>query len=286
MKKINFLFVLGFVAISSVLTSCSRVDAGYVGVKVNLLGEEKGLQQEVLGVGRYFIGINEELYTYPTFQINYVYTSSEDEGSPLNEEFSFQTQEGMECTVDLGVSAHYNSEKITSMFQTYRKGPDEIRNIVIRNEIRDALNKVAGNVPVEAVYGAGKGKLIDTVKTMVANKLEPNGIVIDNIYLIGSIRIPVSVKSSLDAKVQATQEAMKSENQVRQAEAKAKIKVANAEGDAKSIIVKAEAQAKANRLIAESLTQTLVEYKKIEKWNGVNSSTVLSNGSSTLINVK
>ena len=255
----NFSLLFAVVAISF-LTSCSRVEAGYVGVKVNLLGKDKGVQQEVLGVGRYYIGFNEELYTYPTFQINYVYTQDKTEGSEENEQFSFQTQEGMECTVDLGVSAHFNPDKITAMFQTYRKGAEEIRSVVIRNEIRDALNKVAGSVPVESVYGAGKGKLIDTVRTIVKKRLENNGIVIDNIYLIGSIRIPNSVKDALDAKVQATQNAMKAENQVRMAEANAKIKIANAEGEAKSMDIIGEAIKR---------NPSILQQKAIEKWNGV-----------------
>ena len=259
--KFNKAFLLvALLPIIISFTSCDRVDAGYVGIKVNLLGSEKGVQQEVLGVGRYWIGMNEELYIYPTFQINYTYTKSATEGSPENEEFSFQTQEGMECTVDLGVAAHYESEKISSMFQKYRKGSDEIRNTVIRNEIRDALNKVAGSVPVEAVYGAGKGKLIDTVKTIIRNKLNPNGIMIDDIYLIGSIRIPNSVKESLDAKVQATQNAMKAENNVRMAEANAKIQIANAEGEAKSMDIIGDAIRR---------NPSILQQKAIEKWNGV-----------------
>lgn len=259
MKKSGIIIAVIAILFSGLFTSCSRVDAGYVGVKVNLLGANKGVQQEVLGVGRYYIGINEELYLYPTFQINYVYTADITEGSETNEEFSFQTQEGMECTVDLGIACHFNADKITDMFQTYRKGADEIRNIVIRNEIRDALNKVAGGVPVESVYGNGKAKLIDAVKLIVKNKLEKNGIIIDNVYLIGSIRIPKTVKDALDSKVQATQNAMKSENEVRQAQAKAKIRIANAEGEAKSMDIIGDAIKR---------NPSILQQKAIEKWDG------------------
>jgi regulator of protease activity HflC (stomatin/prohibitin superfamily) len=55
------------------------------------------------------------------------------------------------------------------------------------------------------------------------------------------------------------------EQQVVQAEAKAKA----AEAEAEAILVKAEAQAQANRKLAESLTPNLVEYEKIQKWDGV-----------------
>jgi len=55
------------------------------------------------------------------------------------------------------------------------------------------------------------------------------------------------------------------EQQVVQAEAKAKA----AEAEAQAILVKAEAQAEANRMLAASLSQTLVEYEKIKAWDGI-----------------
>lgn len=44
--------------------------------------------------------------------------------------------------------------------------------------------------------------------------------------------------------------------------------VAKAEADKKVAVTNAEAQAEANRKIAESLSDTLIEYQKIEKWDG------------------
>ena len=278
MKRIRmFILLCAVVVLGSTMSSCSRVDAGYVGIKVNLLGKDKGVQQEVLGVGRYWIGYNEELYVFPTFQINYVYTKDATEGSPANEEFTFQTKEGMECSVDLGVAAHFDETKITKMFQTYRKGPDDIRAIVIRNEMRDALNVIAGSMPIESVYGEGKGKLIDTVKAIVRKKLGDPGIIIDNIYLIGSIRIPASVKAALDAKVTATQDAMKAENQVRMAEATAKSKVATAEGEAKAMDVIGDAIKR---------NPSILQQKAIEKWNGVLPVTMLGGNTVPFVNIK
>jgi hypothetical protein len=114
MKKISFLAILAIVMIMFG-TSCSDVPAGNVGIKVYLLGGNKGVDNEVLGVGRYWIGINEALYLYPTYQINYVYTKDANEGSPENEEFTFQTKEGMECGMDIGVAMHFEKDKITTI---------------------------------------------------------------------------------------------------------------------------------------------------------------------------
>ena len=68
MKK--FLLVTSIIAS---LAACSKVPAGHVGVKVYLLGSSKGVDTEELGVGRYWIGINEELYLFPTYMQNYTW---------------------------------------------------------------------------------------------------------------------------------------------------------------------------------------------------------------------
>jgi regulator of protease activity HflC (stomatin/prohibitin superfamily) len=262
MRKELCLLILALLMIT--FAGCSRVDSGYVGVKVYMLGGNKGVDNEVVGVGYQWVGFNEELYCYPTFQINYTYTKDENEGSPTNEEFVFQTSEGMECSMDIGVALHFNKEKVAQMFQTYRKGPDEIRGTVVRNAIRDALNKTAGTMPVESIYGSGKSKLIDSVQTIVKSLLESNGIIIDRLSLIGSIRIPDQVLQALNSKVTATQNAQKAENQLREAEANARKLVAAAEGEAQ-----------ANKIKMSSLTSSVIEWQKIEnekqaiaKWNG------------------
>jgi len=262
-----------------------KVESGYAGIKVNMLGSDKGVDDEVVGPGRYYIGINTELFTFPTFQVNYTYTSSSDEGSPANEQFVFQTVEGMECSADLGVSMHFEQASIAKMFQTYRKGVDEIRAVVVRNSIRDALNKVASTMPVESVYGAGKSKMIDTVKIIVKNQLMPSGIFIDNLYLIGSVRIPQSVQEALNSKVQATQLAQKAENEKRTAEAQAAIEVAQAEGKAKALLAIARAEAEANRLKQTTLNALLVQQQWIQKWNGKLPETMLGSGQGIIMNM-
>ena len=266
MKKV-FIFV-ALIALVLNFSSCSKVEAGHVGVKVNLLGSDKGVQNEVLGVGRYWIGVNEELYVFPTYQVNYVYTREVNEGSPDNEEFTFQTKEGMICSADLGLSMHFEREKISNMFQTYRKGVDEIRGVIVRKEIRDALNRVASSMTVEYVYGEGKGKLIDSVKFIVKKKLLPTGIIVDDLNLISAIRIPPSIEEALNMKVKMTQDALAAQNEVAKAVAEANIRTAKAKGEADSKKIIADGEAYYNRTISGSLTPQIVEMKRIEKWNG------------------
>ena len=250
------------------LAACSYVPAGNVGIKVNLLGGEKGVESEVLGVGRYWVGWNEDLYIFPTFMQNYVWTAGVDEGSPNDESISFQTADGMTANADIGISYSIDPDKVSIIFQTYRRGVEEITDTFLRNMVRDALVKQSSNKPIEYVYGAGKSELLASVQKDVADQVAPLGINIGKIYWIGEIRLPPTVIDSINAKNAATQMAQQRQNEVAQAKAEADKKIEDARGEAESILRVAEAQAKANKLLAESLTTEFVQYQAITKWDG------------------
>ena len=251
------------------VAACSTVPAGHVGVKVFLLGGEKGVDSEELGVGRYWIGMNEELYIFPTYMQNYVWTRDATEGSSNDESISFQTADGMTANADVGISYSIDPAKVTQIFQTYRRGVDEITDTFLRNMVRDALVKQASNKPIEYVYGAGKADLMASVQKDVNDQVGPLGIKIDKIYWIGEIRLPPTVIDSINAKNAATQMAQQRQNEVAQAKAEADKKIEDARGTAESILRVADAQAKANKLLAQSLTPEFVQYQAITKWDGI-----------------
>jgi len=265
MKNKMLLAVLLCVLVSG----CQRVPAGHKGIKVYLLGQKKGVESEELGVGRYFIGINEELYTFPTFTQNYVWTKNKSEGSPQDESITFQTTEGLSVNADIGISYHIRGDMVNTIFQKYRKGVEEITDIYLRNMVRDAFNTAAAQKKVEYVYGQGKSDLVSEVEDIVKNQVEEIGIIIERIYIIGSLRLPEQVVNALNKKIEATQKAGQRENEIRQAEAEAKKKIAEADGDAQSILLKAKAQAEANRLLTESISDKLINYELVKKWDGI-----------------
>ncbi len=260
--------VILVVASLAIFAGCSKVPAGHVGIKVNMLGGSKGVDFKEVGPGRYFIGPNTELYRFPTFTQNYVWTKESTEGSPNNEEVTFQTIEGMSIQADVGISYHINPAMVGNIFVKYRKGVDEITDLYLRNMVRDAFVEVASKMPIEAAYGTQKTEMVDNVEQLVSSQCAPIGIEIEKIYLIGDLRLPPTVIAALNQKIEATQRAQQRENEVREAEAQAQKDIAQATGRAQSILVEAQAQAEANQILNKSLTTTLVEYKKVEKWNG------------------
>jgi len=265
-KSIIAIVSLFFIIMFS--SGCSKVPAGYAGVKVYLLGGDKGVSSEVLPVGRYWIGINEELYLFPLFTQNYVWTKDPTEGSPNDESITFQTKEGMSVGVDIGISYRVEKNKVSSIFEKYRKGVDEITDIFLRNMVRDAFVTIASSKPVESVYGEGKEDLIKNVEVLVKKQVDDIGIVIEKIYYVGDMRLPPQVLKALNMKIEATQRAQQRENEIRESEAEAKKLETEARGIGNSTLIKAKSIAQANKIVNESLTGLLVEYEKVKKWNG------------------
>jgi len=280
-KTVVKLIVMSALLLSAV--GCSKVPAGNVGIKFYLLGGSKGVDYEELSPGRYFIGINEELYLFPTFTQNYVWTKNVAEGSKNDESITFQTMEGMSVNADVGITYNIIPDKASTVFERYKKGIEEITDVFLRNMVRDAFVKSASTKEVESVYGKGKSKLLEEVEDIVRTQVDSMGINIEKIYLVGDMRLPQQVINALNKKIEATQRSAQKENELREAEAEAQKKIATANGNAIAILNVAKAQAKANRLLSASLTKNLIDNKAIEKWNGLLPS--VSGGNTPFINL-
>lgn len=256
--------------VSAALVSCSKVPAGYRGVIVNLYGSDKGVSEQSVGVGQYYLGWNSELYLFPTFLQNY---SWKDEQAII-----LQTSEGLSIRTDAGITYNITPDNVVKVFTKYRLGIEEITNTFLHNMVRDAMNEVASTMTVEQIYGAQKEVFIKRVNEIVKKQAVETGIEVDKIYLVGSFELPPNVVASINSKIQASQNAMKVENEVATARAEAQKTVVDAQANGQRVLINAESQAKANRILAESLTPEFVQYQTIQKWNGVLPQMTGSNG--------
>ena len=71
-----------------------------------------------------------------------------------------------------------------------------------------------------------------------------------------------------DAYINAIEEKQVAQQKLLTAETEKQTAITKAQAEAETIKIKAEAEAEANRIISESLNSNVINYKKIEKWNG------------------
>jgi len=258
-KKINGMLVTVVVLIF-IGVNFSKVPAGYRGVIVHLYGSEKGVAEQSVGVGRYYLGWNSELYLFPTFLQNFNWKG--------DQAITMQTSEGLSIKTDAGITYRIEPDNVVKVFQKYRLGIEEITNTFIHNLVRDAMNEVASNMTVEQIYGSDKEKFISQVNDIVKKEAQDTGIEVDKIYLVGSFQLPQNVIDSINSKIQASQNAMKVENEVATSRAEAQKTIVEAQARGQQILINAESQAKANKILAESLTKEFVDYQAVIRWNG------------------
>ena len=66
----------------------------------------------------------------------------------------------------------------------------------------------------------------------------------------------------------ADKQKIENEAAIAKAEADKQVAITNAEAEAQKTSIAADAQAEANRKLAESLSDTLIDYQKVQKWDG------------------
>lgn len=259
------------------VSACSNVPNGHVGVKIDRYGDDRGVQAETFKPGRYYIGPTADMYLFPTFSQNDAWTKEANEFSPTDESFAFQSVEGLSVGADIGFSYHIKPEDAPRVFEKYRRTVQEISSVVLRNMTRDALNQVASGMLIEDIYGKGKVDLQAKVFTIVQKEAAKSGITVENLFFIGEIRLPAAVRNSINAKIAATQEAIRKENELRSAIA-----------DAEKAIAEARGQAESTEILGRALAQNpaVLKHKWLEKWNGKLPTTVAGDSSDIIISLK
>lgn len=238
----------------------TQIKPGEVGVVVNMLGDEKGVETDEKTVGIHFIPPWKNIYIFPIFEQNHQWVDGD--------RFTFQTSEGLPVTAEIGITYHLQPNRIHELFARYRRGMEEITHLFIRNNLRDYINRYASKMKIEDLIGPKKEEFFSDVLQAVQKELNDLGFVITHVYTIGQFDVPGNVKSALNDKIAATQRAQQRENELREAEAQARKVVAETEGAAKSKVIKAKADAEANILLSKSITRELLEWNSINKWDG------------------
>jgi regulator of protease activity HflC (stomatin/prohibitin superfamily) len=279
----SLLIVAGVSALMAVVgcSTLTRVDAGHVGIRVRLAGSERGVQDMPVVMGWVVYNpISEQIIIFPTSVQNVVWTSSLHEGKPIDESITFSSTEGVNINADIGLSFHIDPLMAPKLYGRFRENNMLLlADGYMRNAVREAFSDVTSKMPVQDIYGPGKSKMLADVTTKCRDILGKDGIVIDQLTINGTLRLPQNVADAINRAMEATQNAIQSENKVRQVRAEADQAVTQAhgaaeatrekaQGEADALLIRARAEAKANETIRLSVSPTVLQYRALEHWDG------------------
>lgn len=254
--------------VTIISSACKRIDAGHVGLVVKLYGSERGVQDVTEATGWvWYNPFTTQIYEFPTFVQNVVFTRDATEGSRSNEEFRVTTKDGLVVSFDVSMNYRVAPNKAAEIFRKYRKPLEELDKTVMRNYMREAYNKVSGKYTAEQLY-ENKIQFQNESEAEIKGFLEKEGFVVEQVVLLNELRLPQGVVDNINAKINARQIALKKEQEVAQERAEAQKEIEKAKGYAEAMRIRAEAEAEYNRKLAESISSNLIEYEKIKKWNG------------------
>lgn len=251
--------MLAMLAAVFMLTSCvgyERVDAGYEGIKVNLYGDGKGVDDVSLVTGAvWYNPITTAVYEYPTFVQTVDYPS-----------FSINAKDGSSFTVDPTISLKIVDGKSPEVFKKYRKDDiKEVINTTLYNYVKNAFRiQLNGYTTDELVSKREEFEL--AIETKLSEELARENFQLEQ--MTSGLQYPNTLVQAIDAKNAAVQDAQRTANEVLKIEAEARKKVAQAQGEADALRIKGDAEAEYNRKLAASLSPLIVQQMMIDKWDG------------------
>jgi regulator of protease activity HflC (stomatin/prohibitin superfamily) len=174
-------------------------------------------------------------------------------------------------------SKEYQMVKLTGMMNfhidpsfvndLYQKVGLDFANKVIDPAFNDFVKEVVPVYPITEILPK-REEIRKRAMTKLGDNLARYHIIVDDIYF-ANIRFTPEYERAIEAKQVAQQQVETQRQILAQREIEAQQKVATAKGEAESILVVAQGQAKANEVLSRSISPILVEYKGIEKWNGI-----------------
>ncbi len=277
--KSNRFILITFSLLFSGSGCFTHVDAGHVGVEVTSCGDSPGINPKPVPVGYHGTGACTDIIQYPTFMQSAVWTQKLTEGAPADESISFTNADQMSISADISLAFTLDPEKVPTFYGKFKADTlGAFTHGFLHNLAREKFDHAAGKYKIESIMGDNSAFLTE-VREELQKEVLPYGVIINQFGFIGAPRPPETIITAINLKLQATQKSIQVENELRQSQAEAKKWVAKAEGEALAEITKAKGDAEARRInadaeaygnqkIASSLSAVLVEYRKIERWDG------------------
>lgn len=231
-----------------------RIDAGHVGIKVNNVGDERGVGKTEYVTG--WVVYNDwfsRIYEFPVYQQHIDY-----------EENIVITRGGFQATIKPSFNYSLNAGSVGDMFSNLRVGLKEVEQGWLKNAIISSVNDVANLFTVDSIFNHRAEFETDIVKE--CNKRVSKWFTVSQLRT--NIIPPAEISHSIIEKTKAVQEAQAALQRKIVADAEAQEKIARAKGDSAQAVIQAAGRAEAVKREQQALTPLYIEFLKVKTWKG------------------
>lgn len=243
-KRFRAIVVIAVIAVLAVVligNAITVVNPGHTGVVVTLGKVEEGVLQEGIHVKAPFIQSVVKIDN----RIRKLEVSTEAFSKDLQ---SVQTVLAINYRVDTAKS-----------FSIYKNIGADYENVLVIPAVNEVLKAITATYTAEESV-TNRSLISEGLVTGLNEKLNNIGLYVTDVNIIDF--------DFSDAFITAIEEKQVAQQQLLKAETEKKTKITNAKAEAEAVKIKAEAEAEANNVISKSLTDQIIENKKIEKWDG------------------
>ena len=237
---------MAVIGIGLLTSSIRQVDAGFVGVK-SLFGK---VQNETLSSGLNMVNPLMDVTSIDIKTQNYTMSGVHDEGSKSGDDaIKVLTADGLEVTIDLSVLYRVNPAETPKLIKEIGINfEDKIVRPITRTRIRD--NSVYYDAV--ALYSTKRDEFQARIFKTIENDFKSRGLILENL-LVRNITLPASVKSTIEQKINAEQEAQKMQFVLQKEKQEAERKRVEAQGISDY-----------QRIISMSLSDRQLQYEQIK----------------------
>ena len=259
MKKSRVFPLFAVILIAFLLVrSMTIVPTGYTGVKTSF-GQ---IQETTIQSGK----LN---FTIPFVQSIHTVNNKQQDKHIENQIWGEASDKTPVYAADVIVTYQVLPEKSAWLYANV----SDIKNLLGDELIASAVKSAMSELDPEDVTNRTKVEPLAQRKLAESlNQKYGEGAVFINKVVINDMDFEEAYNAAIQQKsiVQQNAARQKIENEaaIAKAEADKQVAITNAEAEAQKTSIAAEAQAEANHKIADSLSDTLIEYQKVQKWDG------------------
>jgi len=230
-----------------ILTACiKQVDAGEVGVK-KLFGS---IQNDVLASGLHFINPLLDVEKVDVKTQNYTMSGVHNEGALEGDDaIRVLTSDGLEVTIDLTVLYRVVASDAPRLL---RETGNDFRDKIVRPITRTKIRDNAVYYQAVDLFGSKRDEFQQRIFKGIEGDFRSRGLLLEQL-LVRNITLPASVKASIEAKINAEQDAKKMEYVLQKETQEAQRKRVEAQGIADY-----------QRIINTGLTEQQLQYEQIK----------------------
>jgi regulator of protease activity HflC (stomatin/prohibitin superfamily) len=229
------------------------------------------VQPEVLTSGLNLVNPLYEVEHMDVRTQNYTMSGVHDEGKVTGDDaIRALTADGLEVVIDLTVLYRVTPSEAPRLIREVGSDyQDKIVRPISRTKIRDN----AVYYDAVSLYSTKRDEFQDRIFKSIDNEFKRRGLFLENL-LVRNITLPATVKSSIEQKIQAEQEAQKMQFVLQKERQEADRKRVEAQGIADY-----------QRIISESLSEKLLQYEQIKAMKELslsqNAKVIMSGGKGT-----